>query len=114
MQQTMSAFRPRTLVTLAYIGGGDSLAPISFRQAGFGGGGMDLRDAIVKRAADIVLGTIGLMVTSIPMLLIATAIRLTSKGPALFRHAENNTRSAETAFPGGRRDRRSARGPRCA
>jgi lipopolysaccharide/colanic/teichoic acid biosynthesis glycosyltransferase len=49
------------------------------------GGAMVAGDAIVKRALDIVLATIALVVTSIPMLLIGAAIRLTSKGPVLFQ-----------------------------
>jgi lipopolysaccharide/colanic/teichoic acid biosynthesis glycosyltransferase len=85
MQQTMSAFRPSALETLAFSDAGASLAPMSFRQTGFTGGAMDFRDATVKRVADIVLALAGLIVMSIPMLLVAAAIRLTSEGPALFR-----------------------------
>jgi lipopolysaccharide/colanic/teichoic acid biosynthesis glycosyltransferase len=85
MQQTMSAFRPSALETLAFSDGRPSLAPMSFRRTGFSGGAMDPRDAVVKRAADIVLASFGLILLSIPMLLTAAAIRLTSKGPALFR-----------------------------
>lgn len=98
MQQTMSAFRPRAIQTLAYIGGGDSLAPISFRQTGFAGGG---RDPFVKRTMDIILGTIALAFASIPMLVIALAIRLTSKGPILFRQERvglNGTRFVMLKF----------------
>jgi Undecaprenyl-phosphate glucose phosphotransferase len=46
----------------------------------------------VKRVEDIVLGTIFLLMCAVPMLLIALAIKLTSKGPVLFkqpRHGEN-------------------------
>jgi polysaccharide biosynthesis protein PslA len=39
----------------------------------------------MKRACDIVFALLGLVVLSIPMLLIALAIRLDSPGPALFR-----------------------------
>ena len=39
----------------------------------------------VKRVCDIVFALLGLVVLSIPMLLIALAIRLESRGPALFR-----------------------------
>ena len=81
----MSAFHPSALETLAYSDRGPSLAAFSFRRTGFGGGAMDPSDAMVKRAADIVLASIGLIVMSVPMLLVAAAIRLTSKGPALFR-----------------------------
>jgi lipopolysaccharide/colanic/teichoic acid biosynthesis glycosyltransferase len=81
----MSAFHPSALETLAYSDRGPELATFSLRRTGFGGGAMDPRDAIVKRATDIVLSSIGLIVMNIPMLLVAVAIRLSSKGPALFR-----------------------------
>ena len=38
-------------------------------------------DSVVKRVADIALATIGILVTLIPMLIIAAFIKLTSKGP---------------------------------
>jgi len=85
MQQTMSAFRPREFETLAYHGVGASPAPISFVYAGFPGGAMDHRGAVAKRTMDIVLALAGLIIMGIPMMLIAAAIRLTGKGPALFR-----------------------------
>jgi polysaccharide biosynthesis protein PslA len=85
MQQIMSAFRPRTFERLAYSSGELSLAPISFRHAGATVGAMEQRAATVKRAADIVLALAFLGVAGLPMLLIAAAIRLTSRGPALFR-----------------------------
>jgi lipopolysaccharide/colanic/teichoic acid biosynthesis glycosyltransferase len=81
----MSAFHPSALETLAYSDRGPSLAALSLRRTGFGGGAMDPRDAMVKRTADLVLASIGLIVMSIPMLLVAAAIRVTSKGPTLFR-----------------------------
>jgi lipopolysaccharide/colanic/teichoic acid biosynthesis glycosyltransferase len=46
---------------------------------------MDPHDAMVKRAADIVLASIALLLMIVPMLVAIVAIRLTSKGPALFR-----------------------------
>jgi lipopolysaccharide/colanic/teichoic acid biosynthesis glycosyltransferase len=85
MQQTMSAFRPSALETLAFSDYGPTLAPISLRRTHFAGGTMDPRHAAAKRAADIVLALAGLIMMSIPMLLVAAAIRLTSRGPALFR-----------------------------
>ncbi len=85
MQQPMSAFPPSALEILAYSDCGPSLAPISFRRARFASGAMDPHDAMVKRAADIVLASISLIMMSLPMLLAIVAIRLTSKGPALFR-----------------------------
>jgi len=39
----------------------------------------------IKRVEDLVIATLVLLVMSIPMLMIAAAIRLTSSGPALFR-----------------------------
>jgi putative colanic acid biosynthesis UDP-glucose lipid carrier transferase len=39
----------------------------------------------LKRVEDLVLGSLALLVAALPMLLIALAIKLTSKGPALFR-----------------------------
>jgi Undecaprenyl-phosphate glucose phosphotransferase len=46
---------------------------------------------VVKRLEDIVLGTLFFAICALPMLLIAVAIKLTSKGPVLFkqpRHGE--------------------------
>ena len=85
MQQTMSAFRPSALETLAFSDYGPSLAPVSLRRTTFAGGTMDPRHAVAKRMADIVLALAGLILMSIPMLLVAAAVRLTSRGPALFR-----------------------------
>ncbi|MDB4987410.1 MAG: Capsular polysaccharide synthesis enzyme CpsA, sugar transferase [Myxococcaceae bacterium] len=47
---------------------------------------------VIKRAEDLVLGFVFLAICAIPMLIIALAIKLTSKGPVLFRqprHGEN-------------------------
>ena len=81
----MSAFPPSALETLAYHDYGQTLAPMSFRRARFAGGAMEPRDAAVKRAADIVLASVSMLLMIVPMLLAIIAIRLTSKGPALFR-----------------------------
>jgi putative colanic acid biosynthesis UDP-glucose lipid carrier transferase len=42
-------------------------------------------DAVLKRATDLVLATVALIVSSPVMLLTAAAVKLTSKGPVLFR-----------------------------
>ncbi len=42
--------------------------------------------AALKRAQDLVLGGLALALLAAPMLLIALAVKLESKGPALFRH----------------------------
>ena len=42
-------------------------------------------DGMLKRCVDVVLATIALLLASVPMLLIAAAIKLTSKGPVIFR-----------------------------
>jgi putative colanic acid biosynthesis UDP-glucose lipid carrier transferase len=42
-------------------------------------------DAVLKRATDILLSSLALTVLAAPMLIIAAVVRLTSKGPALFR-----------------------------
>ena len=39
----------------------------------------------IKRLMDIILAVIGLIVAAIPMLIVALAIKLESKGPALFK-----------------------------
>ncbi|MCC6349906.1 MAG: sugar transferase [Candidatus Eisenbacteria bacterium] len=51
--------------------------------------------AFVKRAADVVLGCAGLILTSPLMLLVALAIRLESPGPVLFRQRRIGRGSAE-------------------
>lgn len=81
MQQIMSAFRPRNFEKLAYGSDGLSLAAMSFRHPA---GATERYDASLKRMADIVLAVTFLMMAGLPMLLVAAAIRLTSKGPALF------------------------------
>jgi lipopolysaccharide/colanic/teichoic acid biosynthesis glycosyltransferase len=92
MQHSMSAFRPRDPLDFDSLdfdpyGSGVtmSLAPASFASAGFSGGGMDSRDELAKRISDIILALAFLAVAGVAMLLIAVAIRLTSRGPALFR-----------------------------
>lgn len=42
-------------------------------------------DSVVKRLADIALASIGIVVAAIPMFVIALLIKLTSKGPVLFK-----------------------------
>jgi len=42
-------------------------------------------DAGLKRILDIVLSTVGLLIVAIPMLIVAIAIKLTSKGPIIFK-----------------------------
>lgn len=42
-------------------------------------------DGLVKRASDLILGSLLLLIAALPMLAIGLAIRLTSPGPALFR-----------------------------
>jgi polysaccharide biosynthesis protein PslA len=85
MQPSMSAFRPRNFEDLAYSSislslGRPSFAPTPFAYAVRAPAGL-----IAKRIFDIVLGSISLVLAGMPMLLIAAAISLTSKGPALFR-----------------------------
>lgn len=41
--------------------------------------------ALVKRAIDVIVSSIGLALVAIPMVLIAAAIRLTSRGPVIFK-----------------------------
>ena len=43
----------------------------------------------IKRAEDVVLASVVLAVSALPMLLIAAAVKLTSPGPALFRQTRN-------------------------
>ncbi|KLU03910.1 capsular polysaccharide biosynthesis glycosyltransferase [Rhodopirellula islandica] len=42
-------------------------------------------DGVAKRAADLILATAGLLAISVPMLIIAAAVKLTSPGPVFFR-----------------------------
>lgn len=80
----MSALPSRACEASTYGHVGLSLVRISFGQAGFSGAALDPGHAFIKRIADIVLALAVLMVVGISMLLIACAIRLTSRGPALF------------------------------
>jgi polysaccharide biosynthesis protein PslA len=85
MQQQVSAFPSHIGERSAYGSGELSLLRISFGNAGFSGVAIEPRDALIKRMADIILALGVLMVMGIPMLLIASVIRLTSRGPAMFR-----------------------------
>jgi lipopolysaccharide/colanic/teichoic acid biosynthesis glycosyltransferase len=85
MQLSMSAFRPRDFESLAYSSGGLSLGPVSFAPSEFAGDVQASRDVTVKRISDIVLGLLFLVLVGWLMLIIAMAIRLTSKGPVLFK-----------------------------
>jgi lipopolysaccharide/colanic/teichoic acid biosynthesis glycosyltransferase len=85
VQRSMSAFRHSDFESLSYSSGRLSLAPLSFQSRDLGGNAMGPRDIFVKRVSDIVLALAFLILAGLPMLLIAAAIRLTSKGPALFR-----------------------------
>lgn len=80
----MSAFRPIDFLTLAYDTGQAS-PPVSFAYADFTDAATDPHYSVVKRISDILLSLAGLVILSIPMLLIAAAIRLSTPGPALFR-----------------------------
>ncbi|PHQ33654.1 undecaprenyl-phosphate glucose phosphotransferase [Rhodopirellula bahusiensis] len=42
-------------------------------------------DGVAKRAADLIIATAGLLAISVPMLAIASAVKLTSPGPVFFR-----------------------------
>ncbi|PHS10632.1 MAG: undecaprenyl-phosphate glucose phosphotransferase [Blastopirellula sp.] len=42
-------------------------------------------DGMLKRSSDLVLGTLALMLFSVPMFLVALAVKLTSKGPVIFK-----------------------------
>lgn len=81
----MSAFHTRDFETLVYDSARASPVPISFACPGFAHGTSDPAGTTSKRVSDVVLALAGLAMTGVLMLLIATAIRLTSKGPALFR-----------------------------
>jgi lipopolysaccharide/colanic/teichoic acid biosynthesis glycosyltransferase len=85
MPQTMSAFRSNEFESLAYSSGRLSLAPVSFTAPIGVDQGMRLRDRVVKRIADVILGLLFLVFASVLILLTAAAIRLTSRGPVLFR-----------------------------
>ena len=49
------------------------------------GGGMTAAGRAAKRAFDVLFSLLGLLVLGLPMLLVAAAIRLESRGPAIFR-----------------------------
>ncbi len=50
---------------------------------------------IVKRAEDLVLGSLALLACAIPMLVVAVLIKLTSPGPVLFRQRRHGEEGAE-------------------
>jgi polysaccharide biosynthesis protein PslA len=77
MPQAMSAFPSSEFDSLGYKREGLSVALRSRMPTG--------HRAAVKRVADVVLALAFLMLAGLPMLLIAAAIRLTSRGPVLFR-----------------------------
>jgi lipopolysaccharide/colanic/teichoic acid biosynthesis glycosyltransferase len=84
----MSAIQFSRFERLAYGQIDAARAPISYHAAGgavgCGGRPMPPRDVFVKRAEDIVLASLGILLLAIPMLLAAVMIRLTSPGPAIF------------------------------
>jgi lipopolysaccharide/colanic/teichoic acid biosynthesis glycosyltransferase len=81
MRQTMSL---RYIDPLAYDDPARCLAPMPLRRQIFRDGGMVRRDAAIKRGLDIALALAALALLAVPMLLAAAAIRLTSRGPAVF------------------------------
>jgi polysaccharide biosynthesis protein PslA len=81
----MSEFRPSAFEILAYSSGRPLLPRLSFAPARFGGAAMATGGVIVKRLSDIVLALAFLALAGLPMLAMAAAIRLNSKGPALFK-----------------------------
>jgi lipopolysaccharide/colanic/teichoic acid biosynthesis glycosyltransferase len=84
-QQSISAFRPRNFDSLACSSNALSLSRVSFKPSELAGPAREPRYVVVKRISDIVLALVFLLLAGLPMLLIAAAIRLTSKGPALFK-----------------------------
>jgi polysaccharide biosynthesis protein PslA len=81
----MSAFQPQARERSVYSSNILSLVPISFGHTAFSAAAVDPRDAVIKRTMDIVLALLVLAIMGVPMLVIAAAIRLSNKGPALFR-----------------------------
>jgi len=49
------------------------------------GGGMTAAGRAAKRGLDVLFSLLGLLVLGLPMLLVAAAVRLESRGPAIFR-----------------------------
>ena len=83
----MYAFNPRSFDRFAYSHGDLDLRPISFRSPLSRSFATPARgaSAIAKRAEDIVVAVLLLVVLAIPMLACGLMIRLNSRGPALFR-----------------------------
>ena len=84
-QHSMSAFRPHNFDSLACSSNAVSLRRVSFEPSELAGHAREPRDVKVKRVWDIALALVFLILAGLPMLVIAAAIRLTSKGPALFK-----------------------------
>jgi polysaccharide biosynthesis protein PslA len=80
----MFAFRPHNFQHLAYGAGDAALASYPSSMARPDIAPEDSRQAIVKRAADIVIALMLLAVLAVPMLIVGIIIRLSSNGPALF------------------------------
>jgi lipopolysaccharide/colanic/teichoic acid biosynthesis glycosyltransferase len=81
----MSTFQPNVNDRTAWGSDTLSLLLISLGHDEFPGSVFGPGEAVIKRSMDIALALVGLLIMSIPMLLIAAAVRLTSKGPAWFR-----------------------------
>jgi Undecaprenyl-phosphate glucose phosphotransferase len=64
----------------AHVGALDDLPILSLRQTPLYGA-----NALIKRAFDIVVGLVCLLIAAIPMLIIAIAVKLSSPGPVLYR-----------------------------
>jgi lipopolysaccharide/colanic/teichoic acid biosynthesis glycosyltransferase len=81
----MFDYQPSTFQRLAYSDGEIAVPPISFRASRFAQGHDQPQRAHSKRLEDIVIALLGLAIMALPMLCITILIRLTSRGPALFR-----------------------------
>jgi exopolysaccharide biosynthesis polyprenyl glycosylphosphotransferase len=81
-QLRFSANLPETLMTRLSVQSVDDVPVLSLRPVRLTG-----MRAFVKRSVDALFGAVGLVVASPFLVLIGAAIRLTSKGPALFHQA---------------------------
>jgi polysaccharide biosynthesis protein PslA len=84
-QYRMSAFHSHNFDSIAYSSAGLSLGRVFFAPPGLGRNVREPNQVMVKRILDVILALVIVTLLGPAMLMIAAVIRVTSRGPALFR-----------------------------